>query len=166
MSNPYNGYSWDERMAKFKEMQRRFSPEELKNLNGPCRLCGDPGGPGTDVTFEYHDEDYSREYSWLEPAAFIVCRNCHIYRIHQRFAHPIAWRVFLAHVERGGYARDMRTPQVQHELKTYRDALKSGTALPQLKALNGGGRSIKGEWFSELTLDPASIDDKAYRPRA
>jgi hypothetical protein len=165
MSNPYNGYSWDERMAKFKEMHRRLSPEELKNLKGPCRLCGDPGGPGTGVTFEYHDEDYSREYSWSEPAAYVVCRNCHIYRIHQRFARPLAWRAFLAHVERGGYARDMRSPKVQQELKTYRRAIECGINLPELKSLNSGRRSIKDEWFSKLTVDPNSINSPAYRPR-
>jgi hypothetical protein len=165
MSNPYNGYSWDERMAKFKAMRRHFSPEDLKNLQGPCRLCGDPGGPNTGVTFEYHDEDYSRDYSWSEPAAYVVCRSCHIYRIHQRFVRSKSWPVFLAHVERGGYARDMRKPQVQRELNTYRKALESGAVLPELSGMNAGRRPIGDEWFSKLTTNPRSIDDRAYRPR-
>jgi len=154
MSNPYNGYSWDDRMAKYRAMQRRFSPEELEKLAGPCRLCGDPGGPNTVVKFEYHDEDYSQEYSWSEPAAYVVCRDCHIYRIHQRFARPRSWRVFLAHVARGGYAREMREPDVQKELRTYREALKSGVTLPVLGPRNAGRRAIEDEWFSKLTMNP------------
>jgi hypothetical protein len=120
MGNPYNGFTWTERMAKFKEMNRRLATHELAPPAGPCRLCNDPGGSGTHVIFEFHDESYRQEYSWAEPAAYVVCRDCHIYRIHQRGVHPESWKVFLAHVRRGGYAREMREPQVKIELSSCR----------------------------------------------
>lgn len=142
MTNHYNGYSWEERMAKFREMQRRIASGALRAPDGPCRLCLDPGGPNTGVTFEYHDEDYSREYDWSEPAAYVVCRTCHIYRIHQRFAHQQSWRVFLAHVARGGYAREMREREVRRELATYRRRLKAGCDCPSWwRGMMGGAIS-------------------------
>ena len=52
MANSYNGYSWQERMAKFKEMQRGIMSGELAAQSGPCRLCGDPGGADSNVKFE------------------------------------------------------------------------------------------------------------------
>jgi hypothetical protein len=165
MTDSYNGFSWNVRMAKYRDMQRALSSGTLKALKGPCRLCGDPGGPTTDVTFEYHDEDYGTPYSWDEPAAYVVCRSCHIYRIHQRFARPESWRAYLAHVARGGYARDMREPEVKQELAAFRAASKSGNVLPQLRSRNGGRRAIEGEWFFGLSLRPdGSIPNKQARP--
>src|ERR1700681_3283615 len=108
MGNSYNGYCWPDRIAKFREMERRIATGQLSVPTGPCQLCGDPGGADTGVTFEYHDEDYSLKYSWSAPACYVLCRDCHIYRLHQRFARPKSWQTFLAHVGRGGYAREMK----------------------------------------------------------
>lgn len=153
MGNPYNGFTWKERMDKFKEMNRRLDAHDVLSPHGPCRLCNDPGGHGTGVTFEYHDEDYGLPYSWCEPAAYMVCRNCHIYRIHQRAAHPEAWTVFLAHVRRGGYAREMRDPDVKRELAQHRQAILQGDASG-LRVLRATGSSVGQEWFSQLKMNP------------
>jgi hypothetical protein len=164
MGNSYNGYCWPERMAKFKEMERRLASRELARPIGPCKLCGDPGGPETSVVFEYHDEDYSLDYRWTEPAAYVLCRDCHIYRMHQRFAHPMAWTVFLAHVRRGGYARELRGEAVKRELAKYRKALKVGAILP-LKSRRPYRAVVGQEWFAHLRSDAASLTDHSARPR-
>lgn len=138
-------------MAKFKEMNRRIEAGTLTLQKGPCRLCGDPGGHDTEVTFEYHDEDYGSEYSWNEPSAYVVCRDCHIYRIHQRVAHPNAWTLFLAHVRRGGYPREMRNTTVKSELSNARKAILSGEAA-NLKPLRPYAQVVGHEWFSQLSM--------------
>jgi hypothetical protein len=164
MGNWYNGYSWPERMAKFKDMERRLKARTLAEPAGPCRLCGDPGGSDTFVIFEYHDEDYSVEYSWKEPAAYVLCRDCHIYRVHQRFVHPQAWHAFLAHVRRGGFARETREPSVKAELARYRNSQKNGTTLA-LRELRPYRQTIGQEWFARLQMDAAVMTDRAARPR-
>ena len=153
MGNAYNGLTWPERMAKFKEMNRRLATGELAPPLGPCRLCNDPGGSGTDVTFEFHDESYSQDYSWAEPDAYAVCRDCHVYRIHQRGAHPESWQVFLAHVRRGGYAREMREAEVRSELSRCRKAILSGE-IGGLTALRPYAPTPGQEWFSRLSTSP------------
>lgn len=55
----YNGYDWNERNAKLREMNRRIANGEQPRAVGPCALCGDPHVP-----VEYHDEDYSLPYLW------------------------------------------------------------------------------------------------------
>ena len=165
MGNSYNGYSWPERMAKFREMERRLGSKELAAPKGPCQLCGDPGGPGSLVSFEYHDEDYSREYSWKAPAAYVLCRDCHIYRIHQRFAHPKSWTTFIAHVRRGGFARETKEASVKRELAKYRLALDRGPTLHELKSLRSYLHIPGQEWFARLRLDAASLSDRTARPR-
>ena len=151
MGNSYNGFTWNERMAKFKEMNRRLKNGDLPHPHGPCRLCGDPGGESTGVSFEYHDEDYGQEYSWREPAAYMDCRSCHIYRIHQRSAHPESWAVFLKHVRRGGFAREMRDPAVKIELARNRAAILLGNAT-HLRELRPYRLDIGREWFAHLEI--------------
>jgi hypothetical protein len=151
-------------MAKFKEMERRIACNELAAPAGPCRLCGDSGEGGT-VKFEYHDEDYSRDYSWSEPAAYVLCRECHIYRLHQRFARPYAWMAFLAHVRRGGYARDLKEPTVKQEVARYRAALQRGGSLPELRILRAYPHILGEEWFAHLSVDPMRAVEQAPRPR-
>lgn len=153
MTNPYNGFTWQERETKFKEMNRRLATDALTRPHGPCRLCGDKGGQGTGVIFEYHDEDYGDKYSWLEPAAYMVCRDCHIYRIHQRTSRPQSWKLFLAHVRRGGYAREMRDASVQAELRRNREAILSGVTegLLELRPYSG---VVGEEWFAKLPGNP------------
>jgi hypothetical protein len=166
MGNSYNGYSWAERMAKFREMERRLASGELAPPRGPCQLCGDLGGHKTSVTFEYHDEDYSQKYSWAVPAAYVVCRDCHIYRLHQRFAHPKSWLLFLAHVRRGGYAREMKEASVKRELAKYRQALDSGAPLPSLATKRPYRHIVGREWFARLSLGLASMSESSSRPRS
>jgi hypothetical protein len=164
VGNPYNGYSWNERMAKFKEMQRRIANGKLAAPSGPCRLCNDPGEAGSAV-FEYHDEDYSHEYSWSEPAAFVLCRDCHIYRVHQRSRHVKSWLAFLEHVRRGGYAREMRNPEVKAELAAFRAAVDRGHPVPQLTVRRTYPCMPGREWFAELSVESRNEADPLLRPR-
>lgn len=160
MSNSYNGFSWPERMAKFDEMKRRIASGELAPPSGPCRLCGDPSGPGTGVRFEYHDEDYGLVYSWSEPAAYAVCRDCHIYRIHQRTSRPESWFAFLAHVRRGGYARETREPAIRAELDQYRKDLRHGRT-PKLRMLRPYVDAPGSEWFAKLSMNGPGTASRA-----
>ena len=153
MTNPYNSFSWQEREAKFKEMNRLIAKGELAHPHGPCRLCGDHGGEATGVIFEYHDENYGHRYTWQEPAAYMVCRDCHIYRIHQRTARPESWKIFLAHVRRGGFAREMRDATIQTELRRNREAILRGVTR-DLRTLRPYPCVIGEEWFANLPENP------------
>jgi hypothetical protein len=155
----YNGYDWNARTRKLKEQKKRMAVGDLPVPTGPCELCGDP-----DAMVEYHDEDYSRPYLWASPAAFVVCRHCHVHKLHKRFAHRARWQAFLAHVRRGGYASELKDPVVAKELASYQAAVASGrqTALRTLRPY----RATAGqEWFAKLTTDPASLTDTRVRPR-
>ena len=164
----YNGYDWKERYDKYKVMQRKIDSDELRP-EGPCALCGDPTPePYSEKTFEYHDEDYSIPYIWEEPAAYVLCHHCHVYKLHQRFARPIAWQAFLAHVRRGGYARDLKDPNIKKEVDAYRAAIKHGdSVIAPLRKIEGRTytRVIGTEWFANLQRDEASLKDRAARPR-
>lgn len=149
----YNGYSWAERMRKYEEMGRRLVRGDLSPPSGPCRLCGDPGDDRGAVHFEYHDEDYGTEYTWSEPAAYVLCRHCHLQRVHMRFTQPIAWQAFLAHVRRGGYARDLQSAEIRVELEVYRRALHRGETPSALKPLRPYLPDPGKEWFAKLSLD-------------
>lgn len=150
---PYNGFTWHERDAKYREMQRRIETGSLAAPRGPCRLCWDPGSSETDVVFEYHDEDYRREYTWSEPAAYVLCRSCHVHRLHKRFSNPIGWLGFVAHVRRGGYARDLRDPNINKELKAYCEDLKSGRPPRTMVPLRPYPAEAGKEWFAHLSMD-------------
>jgi hypothetical protein len=168
----YNGYSWTERAAKLKELYRKIARKEVAPPTGPCDLCGDP-----EVKVEHHDEDYSVPYIWSKPALFCLCRNCHRDKLHKRFARPQTWFVFLAHVRRGGYARDLVKPKdlsnspllneykaITKELKAYKVALESGrpSELRQLRPYLG---VVGEEWFARVSMDAASLTGPSARPR-
>jgi hypothetical protein len=172
MGNPYNGFTAAERVKKLVDMHRQIASGLLMPPRGPCRLCNDPGCSASttldadqgncrqssdDATvanqFEYHDEDYNLEYRWVEPFAFVVCRLCHL-RIHTRFKHPMAWRCFLAHVRRGGYARELRETQVKWEFVAWRRALGSDAELPLLRQVRPYVEISGSEWFSKLSREP------------
>lgn len=157
--NPYNGYTPKERNDKFKEMMRRIANGELPPASGPCALCGDP-----EVEVEYHDEDYSLPYRWVEPAVYVLCRHCHRQKLHLRFAYPFVWQAYLAHVRRGGYARDLDDPSIKKEFVACCKAIKNGQAFA-LRKLRPYMRSIGEEWFGRLRLDSKSLSDPAVRPR-
>ena len=97
----YNGYSAEERDIKFKALKRLIRKGEIPPATGPCMLCNDP-----DVAVEYHDEDYGEPFIWGPPALLTLCRNCHRDKLHKRFRRHSSWHAFIAHVRRGGYARD------------------------------------------------------------
>jgi hypothetical protein len=155
----YNGYSWAEREAKLREMNRRIARGEHPPATGPCQLCGDP-----DVPVEYHDEDYSLPYIWGPPALLPLCRHCHRDKLHKRFLRPQAWNAFLAHVRRGGYARDLKIPEVKREVLALQAAVARGEAL-QLKPIRPYSQRIGEEWFASLSTDRESLLSASSRPR-
>ncbi len=157
--NSYNGYSWKERDDKFKAMKRQIAVGELTPPSGHCALCGD-----SEAAVEYHDEDYSIPYNWKEPAAYALCRHCHLYKIHLRFARPILWQAFLAHVRRGGYASDLANPRIKKEFEACCKALKNGQTFV-LSPLRPYTQSVGDEWFAKLRVDRESMTDFSARPR-
>lgn len=156
----YNGYSWYERYAKLKVLKRRLIDGEMGPAAGPCQLCGD-----TDVPVEYHDEDYSKEYLWGPPALFVLCRNCHRDKLHKRFARPFAWAAFLAHVRRGGYARDLQDRVIKREVDQLARALQRGQISGSLRPLRSYPQAPETEWFASLSTDPVTVTPAAPRPR-
>jgi hypothetical protein len=157
----YNGYSKKERDANFEEMKRLIAAGDLPAASGPCALCGDP-----EAAVEYHNEDYGiNPFLRTEPALLALCRHCHRDKIHKRFErHPSAWRTFIAHVRRGGYARDLKDPSVKKELSVYRAAITRGK-LSVLRELRPYTRVVGEEWFANLRMDKESKQDSAARPR-
>jgi hypothetical protein len=149
-----------ERKDNFKELKRRVATHEIDEASGPCALCGDP-----DVPVEYHNEDYGiAPFIGVEPALFSLCRNCHSDKLHKRFWRHSAWRAFVAHIRRGGYARDLKDQIVKKELEAFRVANERGE-FPTLREL----RPYKGtpglEWFANLRMDSESLSDLSARPR-
>ena len=155
----YNGYSPRERDAKYKELQKLIRLGQLSSPKGPCDLCGDP-----EVAVEHHDEDYGLPYLWTKPALLCLCRHCHRYKLHKRFNNPRNWHTFLAHIRRGGYARDLKDKSVLKELKDYEKASKEGIEF-KLGALRSYTAQIGEEWFAKVRMDIESLTDPKARPR-
>ncbi len=157
--NYYNGYSPEERRDKFVALKAGIAAGEIPAPAGPCMLCGDP-----DVPVEYHSEDYSVPYLYTPPAMYSLCKSCHRFRLHARFRNPRAWENYLAHVRRGGYARDLRDPEIQAEYRAYAVARKRGEpgTLRTFRPYTG---HIGEEWFAHLRMDTESLTDPAARPR-
>lgn len=132
---------------------------DIAPANGPCQLCGDP-----DVPVEYHDEDYSKPYLWAPPAMYALCRHCHRDKLHKRFSRPTAWTAFIAHVRRGGYARDMKDAEIKRELAAYQAAHERGESLA-LRPLRPHAQVADEEWFAKLRMAPESLIDPSARPR-
>ena len=140
----YNGFSAKERDAKLQAMKRLIAEGTLPPASGPCRLCGDP-----DIEVEYHDEDYSHPYVWVEPATYVLCRHCHRQKLHGRYAHAFVWQAFLAHVRRGGYASDLLYPHIKLEVHAFCMALKTGQEF-ELHSLRPYTKYVGDEWFARL----------------
>lgn len=157
--NWYNGYSAKERDIKSKVLKRMVAKGELPPASGPCMLCGDP-----DVAVEYHDEDYSEPFIWEPPALLCLCRHCHRDKLHKRFWRHSAWQAYIAHIRRGGYARDLKDKKIQKELEACRTAIERGepAILPVLRPYT---REAGKEWFANLRMDPESLSDASARPR-
>lgn len=158
--NWYNGYSPEERDYKFKVMNRLIKKGDVPKATGPCALCGDP-----EVPVEYHDEDYGEPFIWEPPAMFALCRDCHRDKLHRRFWSHSAWQAFLAHVRRGGYARDLKEdPLIQSEFGAYRASVARGEPAT-LKPLRPYTKTPGTEWFADLRMDIDSRTDLKARPR-
>jgi len=144
---PYNGYSGAERLAKFAIYKQLLVSGRLARPKPPCQLCSD-----RDCAVVTHSEDYSRPYRWRPPAAFVICRRCHL-ALHMRFALPLRWAAFKWHVRQGGYARNFSLGRVPTKL-----ARKELRALTQAR--------IDGQrWWEKLTLNKRALTAPWARPR-
>ena len=155
----YNGYSPKERDDKFKVMKRLIAKGEVPPASGPCALCGDPETP-----VEYHDEDYGEPFIWNAPALLCLCRNCHRDKLHKRFWRHSAWLAYIAHVRRGGYARDLKDRDVKKEFDVCRAAIERGEPYT-FRKLRPYQPTIGAEWFANLRMDPESLSAPSARPR-
>ena len=130
-----------------------FPPHPL----GPCSICQDPTAP-----VEAHSEDYSLPYLG-EPPADTRCVVCDRDRLHKRFLKPDIWAAHKAHVRRGGYASDVRRPEIVRELDAFRKAWRNGETL-ELSQLRP--RIVPADaWWERLTTDPSSLTSAESRPR-
>lgn len=157
--NSYNGFSPEERNKKFKVLQHLIRMDLLPLAKGPCDLCGDPESP-----VEYHSEDYGEPYLWTPPAMYCLCRHCHRDKLHKRFWRQDAWHAFIAHIRRGGYAKDLKDAIIKSEVDMYRFAsIKSEEfRLVQLRPYK---QIIGHEWFIHLNMNPRSLIDSLCRPK-
>jgi hypothetical protein len=153
----YNGYPEKQREAKYKVLQQLLRGGILTPPPGPCMLCGDP-----EILLEPHSEDYSDPFLWDPPAMYWLCRNCHRSKLHGRFRNPGLWTAFLAHVRRGGYAREWNEPSRQKEIRQFRAALKKGDVetLPMIRS-----RNVLDDWWERLSTDPRALTSEWARPR-
>jgi hypothetical protein len=142
--NSYNGYTPRQREKKFRKLKELIALGAIPPASGQCDLCSDPSSP-----VEYHDDDYGEPYVWTKPALYRLCRHCHRVKLHQRFARPLVWATFVAHVRRGGYASDLKNPEIKRELEKYHQMNGSGNqcSLVQLREYPHLGES---EWFVNL----------------
>lgn len=157
--NPYNGYSALARATKYKVLYKLIREGLVPLAAAPCALCNDPNTP-----VEYHSEDYGEPFLWVPPAMYCLCRNCHRDKMHKRFWRHDAWHAFIAHVRRGGYAKDLKDPTIKHEVNRYRLAQANGEKF-RLKTLRTYPHIIGEEWFANLTLEASSLINPNARLR-
>jgi len=155
----YNGYIPKERDVKYKVLMRLIARKELSPASGTCALCGDP-----EVPVEYHDEDYGEPFIWNTPALLCLCRNCHRDKLHKRFWRHSAWQAYIAHIRRGGYARDLKDRGIKKEIDAWRVAMERGEPFT-LRELRPYQQTVGEEWFPNLRMDPESLSDPSARPR-
>lgn len=142
----YNGFTGKEREANGAALRRAIQAGTVAAPTGPCSVCGDPS-----AKVEYHSEDYSKPYKWSPPAAFPVCLACHRNKLHKRFGNPDMWDAFKAHVRRGGYASDLKQPEVARELQRYMEAKREGrTVESELSSLRPYPHVVGAEWWADL----------------
>lgn len=156
---PYNGYTEKERRAKGEARAELLLSGVIPVHPSDCMLCGDP-----EVPVEGHSEDYSKPYLWQTPALYWLCRHCHRDKLHKRFSNPGLWKAYLAHIRRGGYARELRDPAIAREFAQFRAALKRGEAVSLRPIRSRPGLAVT-EWWDRLTMDCTSLTDPAARPR-
>lgn len=83
--------------------------------------------------------------------------------LHKRFAAPGRWRAFLAHVRRGGYARDLQESETRREFSAFKKAKASGKEF-ELRILRSDRAFKSKEWWEQLTLDPACAEPGFPKP--
>ena len=96
---------------------------------------------------------------------YALCRNCHRDKLHKRFGNPSSWNAFIAHVRRGGYARELvKDPSIKAEVRTYREAVAIGKE-GSLRVLRPYAGRAGEEWFASLRMDLDSLKDPTARLR-
>lgn len=161
MDNFYNGYSSQQREAMHQEQKRLEELGELATLSyfkekHACAVCADPQRNA------WHFEDYSRPFLFAPPACHAICTIC-LQRLHKRFTAPQEWRVFLAHVRKGGYGREFTALYSQEQRREWAQQVQAGQApeLPMIRA-----RKLHGsEWWQGLSLEPDALRAPWARPR-
>ena len=155
--NYYNGYSPKQRNKKLAALHRLYPNYSHPYYRPPCHLCGD-----STAKVQPHSEDYAEPFLWERPAIYAVCSHCHS-RLHRRFDSPASWLAYKAHLRRGGFGSDLRTPKIAREVSRLAKALESGQpfSLVSLRpSLHGGP-----EWWESLTTDPRFLNQPFARPR-
>lgn len=145
----YNGYPQKQRDAKYKVLVQALRDGSLTPYSGPCMLCGDP-----EVPVEPHSEDYSSPFLWDPPGMFWLCTHCHKNKLHGRFRNPSLWKAFLAHVRRGGYAREWLEPTLQREIRVFRAALQR-IETAHLATIRH--RDIQDAWWEKLSTERQTL---------
>lgn len=156
--NFYNGYSPKQRSGILDEYHRRQRSGCFQVEGQCCSVCDDPDCPPN----SWHSEDYSEPFVLAPPASFVICKTCHG-RIHKRFNQPDEWRVFLKHLNSGGYGREFTGKFSLSQRRAWIEAAKSGidVSIPHQRP-----RKLTGvEWWQTLTLDPESLKAAWARPR-
>ena len=140
----YNGFSGRERTANGAALLKAIRAGLIPLPSGPCSLCDDPG-----AKVEYHSENYATPYSWTAPAAYVVCMACHRNKLHKRFSDPVKWEAYKEHVRRGGYASDLKQPDVAREFKAHVAARRAGGAV-ELHQLRPYPHKFGSQWWEKL----------------
>ena len=140
-------------------MKKMLTKGELSQPSGSCALCND-----IEVPLEYHDEDYGAPFIWEPPAIYALCRNCHRDKLHKRFKRPTAWLAYIAHIRRGGYARDLKDLVIKKEVDTCKVSIENNEVFT-LKSLRPYPHETGGEWFANLRMDIESLSDPLARQR-
>jgi hypothetical protein len=140
-------------------MKKLLAKGELLQPSGSCALCND-----SEVPLEYHDEDYGAPFIWEPPAIYALCRNCHRDKLHKRFKRPSAWLAYIAHIRRGGYARDLKDLVIKKEVDTCKVAIENNQVFT-LKSLRPYPHETGREWFANLRMDIESLSDPVARQR-
>lgn len=153
----YHGFSGPERTRLGAGIKRHLRNTGAPPYSGPCMLCGDP-----EVRVELHAEDYAEPFLAGPPGIYWLCRHCHRAKLHKRFWRRELWAAFLAHVRRGGYARDLRDPVIRREFESYRRAIADGR-VATLRPLRERGLA-ETEWWDLLTLDERCATPDWQRP--
>jgi hypothetical protein len=95
----------------------------------------------------------------------VLCQHCHRHKLHKRFSRPHAWRAYLVHVRRGGYARDLALPDVKREVARLTRAIAAGESPFDLRPLRPYAQTPGHEWFADLSCDPLTLNSAPARPR-